>query len=127
MAIAGQYIDVSTGAVFPEAYGKIFPIQVQSIPHPVSGAAPWGRYSVNVWVDSQSYMDGKSPYIIVDCVMEGAAFVAAFASGAALCKAAMDAAQTVPEQMAAMEKGILAPAESDAVSRPEFAGWGIVA
>jgi hypothetical protein len=126
MALTGTYTDTATGASYPDAYAKVFPVQMQSVSHPISGAPPWGRYTVNVWLNQSAHDSGRAMIAAHDFVMEGERFLMAFAAGAQVCKSMMDTAETAQAQMLALEAGILGPAEADAITREPFETWTII-
>ena len=126
MAITGTYTDNQTGVITQNAYAKIFPIETQSIQNPVSGALPYARYTVNVW-PSQSAMDsGMSPIASHQYVTEGNEFLVAFAEGAEINHALQVAATNATERQIALEAGILAPTQANAITRAEFLNWSII-
>lgn len=126
MALTGTYTDTDTGAKFQDAYAKIFPVQMQSVANPITGALPWGRYAVNVWINKAAHDAGRGVIATYSFTMEGERFLMAFAAGAQICKSMMDTATDYAAQMHALEAGILGPAEADAITQEPFETWTIV-
>lgn len=126
MAMTGTYTDDKTGQSNANAYAEIFPVELQSIVNPYSGALPYARYDVKIWVSHAAYTAGKQPISTIQYVAEGDVFLSAFANAAAQCftdMRALDAAADVALKMEAMKNAIIGVCESHALTMPEFGGW----